>query len=134
MPASSTTQVPPQKDPEPPRTYKPVRKYKSEEISLHLLIARARERLAINPFHFQLQAASCEQTSNNVLNRMVFNFVRLCWVFSPSDFWARGEEKQRNKDFNFPTCCGANVETVAELQAQSLLDMEAEQQFNDKVK
>jgi hypothetical protein len=29
------------------------------------------------------------------------------------------------QDFNFPTCCGANVETVVELQAQSLLDMEA---------
>ncbi|KAJ7796711.1 P-loop containing nucleoside triphosphate hydrolase protein [Mycena olivaceomarginata] len=45
-------------DPGPPKVYKPVRKYKSDEISLDHLVARAGEVLSTKPFLFQLEAAA----------------------------------------------------------------------------
>ncbi|KAJ7495781.1 hypothetical protein B0H11DRAFT_2190349 [Mycena galericulata] len=59
-------QGPSEKVPGPPQTYKPVRKYKSEEISLDLLVARAHEVFAANPFNFQLEAASAILKSDDV--------------------------------------------------------------------
>ncbi|KAJ6599850.1 hypothetical protein DFH09DRAFT_1303215 [Mycena vulgaris] len=67
MPATSKTQRPSQNDPGPPPTYKPVRKYKSEEISLDLLMSRAREVFAANPFNFQLQAAAAILKGEDVI-------------------------------------------------------------------
>ncbi|KAJ7839336.1 hypothetical protein B0H14DRAFT_2588007 [Mycena olivaceomarginata] len=58
MPTHSKVQNPSVADPGPPRVYKPVKKYRSEEISLDILIARADEILGTKPFTFQLEAAA----------------------------------------------------------------------------
>ncbi|KAJ6466758.1 hypothetical protein DFH09DRAFT_1112127 [Mycena vulgaris] len=67
LPAASKTQRPSQNDPGLPPTYKPVRRYKSEDISLDLLMSRAREVFAANPFNFQLQAAAAILKGEDVI-------------------------------------------------------------------
>jgi len=67
MPAQSKSQKRPEANPEPPKVYKPVRKYKSEEINVDLLVARAHEILGAKPFHFQLEVAAAVLRGEDVI-------------------------------------------------------------------
>ncbi|KAJ7758193.1 hypothetical protein DFH07DRAFT_1025066 [Mycena maculata] len=67
MPAQSKVQKPPAKEPDPPKTYKPLRKYKPEEIDLDVLVKRAHEVLCAKPFRFQLEVAAAILRGEDVI-------------------------------------------------------------------
>ena len=67
MPAQSKVQRPPPKEPDNPKKFKPIRKYKSEEIDLDLLAKRAYEVLCAKPFRYQLEVAAAILRGNDVI-------------------------------------------------------------------
>ncbi|KAJ7887219.1 hypothetical protein B0H14DRAFT_2695810 [Mycena olivaceomarginata] len=67
MPTHLKVQNPSVADPGPPKVYKPVKKYRSEEISLDILIAQADEILGTKPFTFQLETAAAVLRGEDVI-------------------------------------------------------------------
>ncbi|KAJ6492720.1 P-loop containing nucleoside triphosphate hydrolase protein [Mycena vitilis] len=67
MPAQSKVQQPPATNAGPPPVYKPVRKYKGDEINIDLLVARAEEILRAKPFRFQLEVAAAVLRGEDVI-------------------------------------------------------------------
>ncbi|KAJ6514376.1 hypothetical protein C8R47DRAFT_1064134 [Mycena vitilis] len=79
MPAQSKVQQPPATDAGPPPVYKPVRKYKGDEINIDLLAAHAEEILRAKPFCFQLEVAAA-----GVYGVLIYHMrSRLAQTFAP---------------------------------------------------
>jgi superfamily II DNA helicase RecQ len=67
MPAQSKAQRTAGSDPEPPKKYKHVRKYKAEEIDIDLLVRRAHGILRAKPFKYQLEIAAAVLQGEDVI-------------------------------------------------------------------